>query len=107
MYKLCFIAELPWDQPTGDCKEYAAWKDGKAVHQTPWSKLDPLALSLVRKILVPLPSGRLDIKQIRAHRWCNKYFDKLGKYIRMFVTKFLNFVGLGLQTPDILHSFYY
>ncbi|XP_069695563.1 serine/threonine-protein kinase grp isoform X2 [Periplaneta americana] len=70
--------ELPWDQPTVECREYMAWKDGKAVHLTPWSKLDNLALSLVRKILVPLPSGRPNIKQIRAHRWCNKYFDKLG-----------------------------
>lgn len=70
--------ELPWDQPTGECKEYMIWKDGKALHQTPWSKLDYLALALTRKILVPLPSGRSNIKQIRAHRWCNKYFDKLG-----------------------------
>lgn len=70
--------ELPWDHPTVDCKEYMAWKDGKAVHRTPWSKLDHLALSLIRKILVPLPSGRSSIKQIKAHRWCNKCFDNLG-----------------------------
>ncbi|GFG38350.1 hypothetical protein Cfor_05695 [Coptotermes formosanus] len=78
--------ELPWDQPTGECREYVIWKDGKALHQTPWSKLDHLALALTRKILVPLPSGRSNIKQIRAHRWCNKCFDKLGKYTRIYIS---------------------
>jgi hypothetical protein len=33
---------------------------------------------LILKIVVPLPSGRSDIKQIQAHRWCNTSFDKLG-----------------------------
>jgi serine/threonine-protein kinase Chk1 len=71
--------ELPWAQPTGECEEYMAWKDGKATHQTPWSKLDKLALTLRGKILVPLPSGRSNIKEIQSHHWCNKCFDKLGK----------------------------
>jgi hypothetical protein len=89
-----FFPELPWDQPTGECKEYMAWKDGKAAHQTPWSKLDHLAFSLIRKILVPLPSGRSNIKQIKAHRWCDKYFDKLGKCARMYAFNYPSF-GLG------------
>jgi len=90
---LYLLSELPWDQPTGECKEYMIWKDGTALHQTPWSKLDHLALALARKILVPLPSGRSNIKQIRAHRWCNKYFDKLGKYTGMYLSHYLCFVG--------------
>jgi len=93
MQNLYLLSELPWDQPTGECKEYTIWKDGKAIHQTPWSKLDHLALALARKILVPLPSGRSNIKQIRAHRWCNKYFDKLGKYTGMYSSHYLCFGG--------------
>jgi serine/threonine-protein kinase Chk1 len=76
---LCSVSELPWDHPIPQCKQYAAWKDNNAIHQTPWIKLDNLALTLIQKILVPLPSGRSNIKEIQAHRWCNKHFDKLGK----------------------------
>ena len=80
LISLVSILELPWDQPTLECAEYMAWKDGKALLLTPWSKLDHLALSLVRKMLVPLPSGRSKIREIIAHRWSKKHFDKLGKY---------------------------
>ncbi|XP_049763820.1 serine/threonine-protein kinase grp [Schistocerca cancellata] len=69
--------ELPWDQPTADCVEYMAWKDGKWAHLTPWVKLENMALSLVRRILVPMPSGRYTLKQIVSHRWCQKNFMKM------------------------------
>jgi hypothetical protein len=62
-----------------------AWKDGKATLQTPWSKLDDLAMALVQKILVSLPSGRSTIKEIQSHGWCNKCFDILGKHPRKYI----------------------
>ncbi|XP_063235978.1 serine/threonine-protein kinase grp isoform X2 [Bacillus rossius redtenbacheri] len=67
--------ELPWDQPTTDCPEYAAWKENRYLHITPWSKLEPVVLSLVRKILVPYPSSRYSILRIKAHGWCRKRFS--------------------------------
>nr|CAD7405515.1 unnamed protein product [Timema cristinae] len=70
--------ELPWDQPTPDCEEYMAWKDGKGMNLTPWSKLDTTVLSLIRGILVPLPSGRYDISRILAHRWCQKRLSRMS-----------------------------
>ncbi|KAJ1519307.1 hypothetical protein ONE63_004606 [Megalurothrips usitatus] len=68
--------ELPWDQPTVDCQEYLAWKDGKSMGVTPWSKLENMVLSLVRKILVPLPSGRFNMEKIKNHRWFQKQLQK-------------------------------
>ena len=46
--------ELPWDKPTSDQPEYCNWKDGK-YSADPWRKIDNLPLSLLRKILMPLP----------------------------------------------------
>lgn len=60
--------ELPWDKAASDCPEYMAWKDGKFT-QSPWNKLDNMSLSLLRKILAPLPSSRSTIEQIKSHRW--------------------------------------
>nr|CAD7412739.1 unnamed protein product [Timema poppensis] len=70
--------ELPWDQPTPDCEEYMAWKDGKGMNLTPWSKLDKAVLSLIRRILVPLPSSRYDISRILAHRWFQKKLSRMS-----------------------------
>ncbi|XP_012266279.1 serine/threonine-protein kinase grp [Athalia rosae] len=61
--------ELPWDQPLAECPEYLAWKDGKYMSLTPWSKLDNASLSLVRKALHHLPESRYTLKQIKEHRW--------------------------------------
>uniref|UniRef100_A0A1B6CLG2 non-specific serine/threonine protein kinase n=2 Tax=Clastoptera arizonana TaxID=38151 RepID=A0A1B6CLG2_9HEMI len=68
--------ELPWPKPTTDCVEFKAWKSSRYVHITPWSKLDNLALSLIRKILAPLPSSRHTIASIKTHRWWTKSFTK-------------------------------
>ncbi|XP_067009883.2 serine/threonine-protein kinase grp isoform X2 [Anabrus simplex] len=68
--------ELPWDQPTSDCLEYVAWKDGKWANLTPWSKLDNMALSLLRRILMPFPKNRYTISSIKGHRWYLKKFTR-------------------------------
>jgi serine/threonine-protein kinase Chk1 len=62
--------ELSWAHPIGASEEYMTWKEGEATHQTPWSKLDDLALTLIQKILVPLSSGCSDIKEIQSDPWC-------------------------------------
>lgn len=75
------ILELPWGKPATDCDEFKAWKGSQYVHTTPWSKIDNLALSLIRKILSPLPSTRHSTASIKAHRWYTKKFVKTkGKY---------------------------
>ena len=76
LHLISSVTELPWDQPTVDCPEYLAWKDGKSMGVTPWTKLDNMILSLVRKILVPLPSGRYTIQRIKNHRWFQKRLQK-------------------------------
>lgn len=46
------VTELPWDEPTFSCTEYTAWKDKdcRLFTTTPWTKIDNLALSLLRKV---------------------------------------------------------
>lgn len=63
--------ELPWDEPTTGCAEFVKWKsDNSWVTITPWSKLETLALSLLRKILEPDSKKRVTVQQIIEHKWC-------------------------------------
>ncbi|GLV33631.1 grapes [Carabus blaptoides fortunei] len=68
--------ELPWDQPTSDQKEYESWKEGKYMLLSPWIKLDNMALSLARCILVPDPMQRFTLEKIIKHRWVQHAFHK-------------------------------
>lgn len=75
--------ELPWDEPTYGCLEYCNWKDCK-ITLSPWNKIDTLALSLLRKVLVENASKRGNIDSIKKHQWFNKNFNKnrgLGKHV--------------------------
>jgi len=60
--------ELPWDAPSDCNKEYSDWKDHK-IFLPPWSKLDNVALSLIRNILVEESEARFTIREIKKHRW--------------------------------------
>ncbi|XP_068151819.1 serine/threonine-protein kinase grp [Drosophila tropicalis] len=67
--------ELPWDQPSSTCTEFMTWKDNDRWQtQTPWSKLDTLAISLLRKVLASTPGSRLSLEKILDHKWCNMQF---------------------------------
>ena len=46
--------ELPWDKPTSDEVLYNSWKDAN-YQRPPWSKVDNVPLSLLRKVLMRLP----------------------------------------------------
>jgi len=65
--------ELPWDKPTSDQVEYNNWKDLK-YSVDPWRKIDNLPLSLLRKVLMPLPSRRYKLEQVQNHIWVKKKF---------------------------------
>uniref|UniRef100_A0A8D9A1G7 Serine/threonine-protein kinase Chk1 n=1 Tax=Cacopsylla melanoneura TaxID=428564 RepID=A0A8D9A1G7_9HEMI len=43
------------------------------MHRSPWNRLDVNCLSLIRRILAPLPSTRLSIEKIKSHRWFSKH----------------------------------
>jgi len=70
--------ELPWDKPTTDQEEYNNWKDLK-YSVDPWKKIDNLPLSLLRKVLMPLPSRRYKLDQIQNHIWVKKTFKDCEK----------------------------
>ncbi|XP_023713075.1 serine/threonine-protein kinase grp [Cryptotermes secundus] len=63
---------------TMGCKEYVAWKDGKARHLELFIELGHLAMDLIQKILVRIPSRHAKFRAIKDHQWCNMCFDKLG-----------------------------
>ncbi|PIK56236.1 checkpoint kinase 1 [Apostichopus japonicus] len=60
--------ELPWDEPTPECKEYKDWLN-KKIQVSPWKKVDMVALALLRNILQHEPRRRYSISQIKKDRW--------------------------------------
>ena len=84
IYIFYFVSGLPWKVASMECNEYVAWKDGKAGHLEPFVELDHLAMDLIQKILVHIPSRRAKLKEIKDHQWCNTCFDRLGKSTRMY-----------------------
>lgn len=71
IYTLNLFTELPWDEPTTGCAEFVKWKsDISWMTITPWSKLETLALSLLRKILEPDSRKRITVQGIIEHKWC-------------------------------------
>ncbi|XP_026471676.1 serine/threonine-protein kinase grp-like [Ctenocephalides felis] len=66
--------ELPWDEPTWKYHQYTAWEINSYTSLTPWTKLSNLILSLLRKILSPLPNKRINLDNLIKHRWCAMKF---------------------------------
>ncbi|XP_025414673.1 serine/threonine-protein kinase grp-like [Sipha flava] len=64
--------ELPWEVPCDYDNDYKLWKTNDYASHSPWSRLNTMALSLVRKILIPIASKRYDIKKIQSHPWFNQ-----------------------------------
>ncbi|XP_076040324.1 serine/threonine-protein kinase grp isoform X2 [Oratosquilla oratoria] len=70
--------ELPWDEPTFTCPEFTAWKEKSSslFSNTPWSKIENLALSLLRKVLNPNPGYRASASVVKQQQWYTKNFHK-------------------------------
>lgn len=74
------FTELPWDQPSLSCAEFINWKENDHWQtQTPWSKLDTLAISLLRKVLHCTPGLRMTLEKILDHKWSNMQFTTHGE----------------------------
>ncbi|XP_058800187.1 serine/threonine-protein kinase grp isoform X2 [Phymastichus coffea] len=77
--------ELPWDQASIICPEYAAWRIGHIKCLTPWKKFQDSDLLFVQMILKHIPSERLSINDVKRNPWFsfefnpenNKYSDQL------------------------------
>uniref|UniRef100_UPI00358E6BD1 serine/threonine-protein kinase Chk1 isoform X1 n=2 Tax=Myxine glutinosa TaxID=7769 RepID=UPI00358E6BD1 len=63
--------ELPWDEPSKNCQEYNDWLS-KKCHITPWSKIHPLPLALLTKILEVNPENRATKSIIKKDLWLTK-----------------------------------
>jgi len=87
MAYVCCFSELPWDQPSTNCTEFTNWRDNDHWQlQTPWSKLDTLAISLLRKLLATSPGTRLTLEKTLDHKWCNMQFADNGMcYLVVFL----------------------
>ena len=90
---ILLFAELPWDQPTIDQREYVAWKDQEIERcPGPWKRIENLPLSLLRKILAPSPSKRYTIQQISNHLWYKKKFRDSGNDFFCLLVCLLSFL---------------
>ncbi|GAB6027452.1 hypothetical protein CHUAL_001712 [Chamberlinius hualienensis] len=63
--------ELPWDAPASTCIEYCKWKKGN-ISNSPWTKISTLPLSLLKKMLIPIPAKRYTISDIKTNRWLTR-----------------------------------
>ncbi|OXU23588.1 hypothetical protein TSAR_000341 [Trichomalopsis sarcophagae] len=63
--------ELPWDEASKSCEEYNAWCNSTYQSITPWKKLEKSSISIIKKILVPAPSARSTLKDLKRHPWYN------------------------------------
>jgi len=68
--------ELPWDEPSDKCKEFVDWTKSKFIN-TPWTKIDALSLSLLKKILNPAPDKRYTIAHIKKDKWFLRSYSTL------------------------------
>lgn len=66
--------ELPWDEPSAECKEFLLWKRREASYlsTSPWTKMSTCVLSLLRRLLHPTPTQRSSVAQILGHSWVSK-----------------------------------
>lgn len=69
--------ELPWDQPSDSCQEYADWLQ-KKTYLPPWKKIPPTPLSLLSKLLLADPEGRISILDIKKDRWFTQTYKAGG-----------------------------
>ncbi|MEQ2258300.1 Serine/threonine-protein kinase Chk1 [Xenotaenia resolanae] len=69
--------ELPWDQPTESCEEYADWLQ-KKTYLPPWNKIQPMPLSLLSKLLLPCPDTRITVADIQKDRWFTQGCQRSG-----------------------------
>ncbi|GAB1601856.1 serine/threonine-protein kinase Chk1-like [Argonauta hians] len=60
--------ELPWDEPTNNCLEYSDWNKSSILN-SPWNKIENLALFLLKKILIEDSKKRCTIPQIKKNQW--------------------------------------
>ncbi|KAM9331765.1 serine/threonine-protein kinase Chk1 [Pholidichthys leucotaenia] len=68
--------ELPWDQPTESCQEYADWLQ-KKTFLNPWKKMRPTPLSLLSRLLLSSPDRRLTITDIQKDHWFTEEVKQL------------------------------
>ncbi|CAD5112859.1 DgyrCDS2070 [Dimorphilus gyrociliatus] len=69
--------ELPWDEPTDKCRDYVQWKAFEFTI-TPWSKINNLALSLLKNMLQENVQQRATIDFIKRHAWYNSSVEVIS-----------------------------
>ena len=62
----------PWKEATSDQWDYTSWVEGDS-DVSPWiiriERVNILVISLLKEVLVPIPSQRLKIDEILNHNW--------------------------------------
>ena len=60
--------EVPWDEPSTICTEYAAWCSKKTT-DPPWCRISIEPLGLLSKMLRPLPERRPKMSKLKEAKW--------------------------------------
>ena len=74
-----------------------AWRD-QDTNRGLWLRLEPLTLSLLRKVLQPQPSKRAAVQAIRAHLWFKKQFKDGGRFVQFLhlISNMLSYILVEL-----------
>lgn len=63
--------EVPWDEPSTICTEYAAWCSKKST-DPPWDRISIEPLGLLSKMLRPAPDRRPKMSKLKEVKWVSQ-----------------------------------
>lgn len=76
------VGSTPWDEPTSRSPEYQLYRTGELFRYEPWTHIPLDALSLLKKMMHPVPDRRISIEGIKRHRWYqreNPFISQKGR----------------------------
>ncbi|KAJ7997610.1 hypothetical protein DPEC_G00230800 [Dallia pectoralis] len=92
--------ELPWDQPSESCQEYSDWLQ-KKTYLSPWKKITPRPLSLLVKLLQPLPEERMSISDLKTDRWFSQTHRQSPSHKKLQRNNSNDGVQFSSSQPDL------
>uniref|UniRef100_A0A3P8XB22 Serine/threonine-protein kinase Chk1 n=1 Tax=Esox lucius TaxID=8010 RepID=A0A3P8XB22_ESOLU len=92
--------ELPWDQPSESCQEYSDWLQ-KKTYLSPWKKITHSPLSLLAKLLQPVPEDRLTISGLKTDRWFSQSLRQSPSHNKLQRNNSYDRVQFSSSQPDL------
>ncbi|KAK1923636.1 kinase-like domain-containing protein [Papiliotrema laurentii] len=64
------VGNTPWDEPSENSPEYAAYLTGELLNYDPWTRIRGQAKNILLRMLDINPETRITMDEIKAHPWC-------------------------------------